>query len=223
MNNYEYILFDLDGTLTDPKEGILNSIQYALQKMGLPKMRESELLKFIGPPIQKSFSEICQLNDEDVLRAVHYYREYFTKNGMIENKVYSGIPNLLYELKKAGKQLIVATSKPTVFAKEILKYFHLDHYFIEIVGSNLDGSRIDKKEIIEYISLKYSQFSKSNAVIVGDRSHDVIGANLVGIESIGVMYGYGTKDELDIAGANYVVSSVEELARIFESENKVKI
>lgn len=222
MKNYEVILFDLDGTLTDPKEGIINSIQYALQKMKRPELLELELLKFIGPPIQRSFSEICQMNDEEVLRAVYFYREYFTKNGMIENKVYDGIPHLLHELKNAGKLLFVATSKPTVFAKEILGFFQLDHYFMEIVGSNLDGSRIDKKEIIEFISQKYSQYSKKNIVMVGDRSHDVIGANLIGIDSIGVTYGYGTQEELDDAGATFIVHTVEELNVILKTESKVK-
>ncbi|MET3193957.1 phosphoglycolate phosphatase [Bacillus sp. OAE603] len=189
MKNYEYILFDLDGTLTDPKEGIINSIEYALRKMGKQEIQELELLTFIGPPIQHSFSEVCGMNEDEVDRAVHFYREYFTENGMIENKVYSGIPKLLHELKEAGKKLFVATSKPTVFANEILKFFQLDYYFIDIVGSNLDGSRIDKKEIIEWIYQEYLQFLDGEVVMVGDRSHDIIGANLNGIESIGVTYG----------------------------------
>ncbi|MEH6936870.1 HAD family hydrolase [Bacillus sp. JJ664] len=223
MKNYETILFDLDGTLTDPKEGIIKSIEYALRKMGLIEMEESELLPFIGPPIQQSFSEVCGMNKNEVARAVHFYREYFTENGMIENKVYSGIPQLLNELKEAGKKLFVATSKPTVFAKEILKFFQLDHYFIEIVGSNLDGTRINKKEIIEWICQKYLQFSDGEVVMVGDRSHDIIGANLNGIESIGVMYGYGTKEELEQVNASYVVGTVEELRTILRIESTVKI
>jgi len=214
MKNYEYILFDLDGTLTDPKEGIIRSIEYALQKMGLQEMEESKLLTFIGPPIQRSFSEVCGMNEDEVTRAVHFYREYFTKNGMIENKVYNGIPQLLHELKEAGKKLFVATSKPTVFAYEILKFFQLDHYFTEIVGSNLDGSRIDKKEIIEWICQKYLQFSDGDVVMVGDRSHDIIGANMNGIESIGVTYGYGTRVELEQVKAGYIVATVEELRTI---------
>jgi len=223
MKNYETILFDLDGTLTDPKEGIIKSIEYALRKMGLQKMEEFELLTFIGPPIQRSFSEVCGMNDDEVARAVHFYREYFTRNGMIENKVYSGIPQLLHELKEAGKQLFVATSKPTVFANEILKFFSLDHYFIDIVGSNLDGSRIDKKEIIEWIYQKYLQNSDGKSVMVGDRSHDIIGANLNGIDSIGVTYGYGTKEELEQVKASYVVGTVEELRTILQSVSSPKV
>ncbi len=222
MKNYETILFDLDGTLTDPKEGIINSIEYALRKMGLQEIPELELLKFIGPPIQRSFSEVCGMNEDEVVRAVNFYREYFTKNGMIENKVYSGIPQLLHELKEDGKKLFVATSKPTLFANEILKFFQLDHYFIDIVGSNLDGSRIDKKEIIEWICQKYLQFSDGEIAMVGDRSHDVIGANLNGIESIGVTYGYGTKEELEQVKASYVVGTVEGLRAILRSESTAK-
>lgn len=223
MKNYEYILFDLDGTLTDPKEGIINSIEYALRKMGHQEMQELELLKFIGPPIQRSFSEVCGMNEDEVVRAVHFYREYFTKNGMIENKVYSGIHQLLLELKEAGKKLFVATSKPTVFANEILRFFQLNHYFIDIVGSNLDGSRIDKKEIIEWIYQKYLQFSDGKVVMVGDRSHDIIGANLNGIESIGVTYGYGTKEELEEVNASFVVATVEELRTILRLESGAKV
>lgn len=223
MKNYEYILFDLDGTLTDPKEGIIKSIQYALRKMGHQEIQELELLKFIGPPIQRSFSEICGMNEDEVARAVHFYREYFTQSGMIENKVYSGIPQLLLELKEAGKKLFVATSKPTVFANEILKFFQLDHYFIDIVGSNLDGSRIDKKEIIEVICGKFLQSSDEKIVMVGDRSHDIIGANINGIESIGVTYGYGTKEELEQAKASYVAFTVEELKSILQSESRARV
>jgi len=223
MKNYEYILFDLDGTLTDPKEGIINSIKYALRKMEQQEIQELELLTFIGPPIQWSFSEVCGMNEEEVTRAVHFYREYFTENGMIENKVYSGIPQLLHELKETGKKLFVATSKPTVFANEILKFFQLDHYFIDIVGSNLDGSRIDKKEIIEWIHQKYLQFSDGEVVMVGDRSHDIIGANLNGIESIGVTYGYGSKEELEEVKASYVVGTVEELRTILRLESTAKV
>lgn len=214
MKNYDIILFDLDGTLTDPKNGICNSISYALEKMNRPILTESELIKFIGPPIQRSFAEICCMDEEDVKCAVHYYREYFSKNGMIENEVYDGIPNLLSDLKKEGKLLFVATSKPTVFAIEILKHFQLDQFFIDIVGSELDGTRIDKTDIIEYIFSNNDQLAKENAVMIGDRSHDIIGAKKVNVKSIGVEYGYVSRDELINVGADHIVLNVSELNKV---------
>ncbi|WP_088042408.1 HAD family hydrolase [Bacillus sp. EAC] len=220
MKNYEIILFDLDGTLTDPKVGIVNSIKYALHKMKKPGLIELDLLKFIGPPIQHSFANICHMNEEEVQQAVHYYREYFSKNGMMENKLYDGIRELLNALHKEGKKLLVATSKPTVFAVQIVNYFQLENYFIEVVGSELDGTRIDKKDIIEYIFQKYAFFPKQNAVMIGDRSHDIIGAKKMNVHSIGVEYGYGSKEELVNAGADYIAKSVSHLNMLLQ-DNKV--
>ncbi|WP_088070984.1 HAD family hydrolase [Gottfriedia luciferensis] len=220
--NYESILFDLDGTLTNPKEGIVNSINYALQKMNKPKLQESELLNFIGPPIQQSFSEICQLNEKEVEIAVRFYREYFSKNGMIENNVYEGIPELLEELNLNGKRLFVATSKPTIFAKQIISHFQLDHFFVEIVGSELDGTRINKAEIIDYLFLGENDCVKESTVMIGDRFHDMIGAKLNNIDSIGVTYGYGSEDELINSGANALANSVDHLKRMLLLDNKIK-
>lgn len=202
---YNTILFDLDGTLTDPKVGILNSVKHALQKMNQPIPLESELLKFIGPPIQRSFSEICKFNEKEMLNAVRFYREYFSQIGMIENNVYVGIRELLIDLQKEKKRLYVATSKPTIFAKKILSHFQLEHFFIEIVGSELDGTRIDKGEIIEYIFEMNNDLSKEDSVMVGDRHHDIIGAKIGNIDAIGVTYGYGSELELTNAGANAIV------------------
>ncbi len=148
---YTTFLFDLDGTLTDPKEGIINSVLYALEKIGIEEVNISELDSFIGPPIQQSFVDRYNMNEIEVERAVFYFREYLKQSGLLENKVYDGIPTLLQELKDAGNRLFVATSKPTVFAKQVIEHFQLTSFFEEIVGSNLDGTRIKKEEIIAHI------------------------------------------------------------------------
>ncbi|MFD4708024.1 HAD family hydrolase [Gottfriedia sp. NPDC058432] len=218
---YNTILFDLDGTLTDPKVGILNSVKYALQKMNKAIPFESELLKFIGPPIQQSFSEVCQFNEKEVLNAVRFYREYFSQNGMIENNVYDGIRELLSDLQKENKRLYVATSKPTVFATKILSHFQLDEFFIQIVGSELDGTRIDKGEIIEYIFEKNNDLSKEDSVMVGDRLHDIKGAKIANIDAIGITYGYGSELELIDAGANAIINNVEQLKKMLLNELKI--
>jgi len=220
---YNTILFDLDGTLTNPKVGILNSVKYALQKMKKAIPLESELLKFIGPPIQQSFFEICQLNEKELLNAVRFYREYFSQSGMIENNVYDGIRELLRDLQKEKKRLFVATSKPTIFAREILIHFQLDEFFIQIVGSELDGTRINKGEIIEYIFEKNNDLFKEDSVMIGDRFHDIIGAKNAKIDSIGVTYGYGSEFELTNAGANAIVNSVEQLKKMLLNERMIMV
>ncbi|KXY37122.1 phosphoglycolate phosphatase [Bacillus cereus] len=210
---YKTFLFDLDGTLTDPKEGIINSVLYALEKIGIEEVNISELDSFIGPPIQQSFVDRYNMNEIEVERAVLYFREYLKQSGLLENKVYDGITALLQELKDAGNRLFVATSKPTVFAKQVIEHFQLTSFFEEIVGSNLDGTRIQKEEIIAHILQTNEELKKEEMVMIGDRKHDVIGANSNGIASIGVLYGYGNENELSDAGAIHIVKDVEELQR----------
>jgi phosphoglycolate phosphatase len=210
MSEYKLILFDLDGTLTDPKEGIINSVQYALRQFGVEE-KEENLLSFIGPPLQESFAEQFGWDEEQVTQAITYYREYFSQKGMIENEVYEGIPQLLERLLEEGKILVVATSKPTVFAEQIMEHFQLSPYFSSVVGSNLDGTRRDKAEIIAYILKNYSQFAREEIIMIGDRKHDIIGAHKTGVSSVGVEWGYGPRLELEEAKATYIVSSIEEL------------
>lgn len=209
--NYKYILFDLDGTLTDPKIGITKSVSYALVKMGIESPSLDELTKFIGPPLMVSFKEYYGMSEQEVDKAIEFFREYFKVNGMFENEVYEGIKDLLKELKKMKKTLLVATSKPTVFAIKIMEHFEIDTYFDLIVGSNLDGTRANKWEVIEEVISKYPEISSENAVMIGDRKHDIIGAIKVGLDSIGVEYGYGSYEELIDAGATYVVKDVLKL------------
>ena len=195
---FDTILFDLDGTLTDPFEGISNSIIYALKKFGIAASEKTLLKKFIGPPLTESFSKYCGLSCSDALRAVEYYREYFAATGVQE---------LLSELKKSGFTVVVATSKPEQFAKAIVQHFGLEQYFKEICGATMDQSRTQKADVIAYALKKCEIKDKKCAVMVGDRKHDIIGAKTNGLSSIGVLYGYGSKEELLEAGANYIANS----------------
>ncbi|MFS0862230.1 HAD family hydrolase [Fredinandcohnia sp. 179-A 10B2 NHS] len=208
------ILFDLDGTLSDPKVGITKSVQYALQKLNITEPDLDKLECFIGPPLQDSFKEFYGLNEEEAKLAIEFYRERFKEKGMFENALYPGIPELLQSLN--GLTLVVATSKPTVFSEQILHYFNIHQYFDLVVGSNLDGTMIAKTEIIQYILDHYSDHKSEDFMMIGDRKHDIIGANNTGIDSIGVTYGYGSRQELEDANATYLVERVSELKEVIK-------
>lgn len=199
------MLFDLDGTLTDPGLGITNSVMYALRKFGVDVPERSQLYPFIGPPLKDSFRSCYGFSDERCELAVTYYREYFKKKGMFENEVYDGIHDLLTRLKASGRSLIVATSKPEVFAVDILRHFDLYKYFDFVAGATLNDVRNKKADIIRY-ALESCGIAKSSAVMIGDRKHDMIGAKENGLDSIGVLYGYGTYDELKTAGATMLAA-----------------
>ncbi|MDO4322592.1 MAG: HAD family hydrolase [Lachnospiraceae bacterium] len=211
MKQYQYLLFDLDGTLTDPGKGIRNSVAYALDKMGLPEQTESELNRFIGPPLQEGFQLWCGLEDFGVDQAVTYYREYYQRQGMFENTVYNGIRELLLCLREQGSILAVATSKPEIYARQILDHFQLSEYFHLIAGGNLDGTRCTKTEVIRYVLNTY-RMDVGTAVMIGDRKQDILGAIANHLDSIGVLYGYGSREELDQAGAHILADSVGALA-----------
>ncbi len=208
---YKNILFDLDGTLTDPGVGITNSAAYALAKYGIKIIDRSELYKFIGPPLKNSFMEYFGFSEAESLQAVEYYREYFRDKGIFENKVYEGIPEMLQALKNAGKTIILATSKPEAFAQKILEHFDLLKYFDFVAGATMDGVRSKKADVIRY-AIEKSQISDlAETIMVGDREHDIIGANENGISSIGVLFGYGSMEELEKAGAMYIVGAPLEI------------
>lgn len=211
MKQYQYVLFDLDGTLTDPKEGITKSVAYALKSYGIQVDDLDSLCKFIGPPLKDSFAKYYGFSEEQSMEAIEKYREYFKPYGVYENKVYEGVENLLSELVKCGKRVILATSKPTVFAKEILEHFHLAEYFTCVVGSELDGTRVKKAEVVAYALEQSGAADKSQVVMVGDREHDIIGAKENEIDCIGVLYGYGDRAEHEAAGADYIIETVKEL------------
>lgn len=209
---YKYVLFDLDGTLTDPKEGITKAVQYALKKQGIEIENRNVLEPFIGPSLKYSFMEFYNLSEEKAIRAIEDYREYFRPIGIFENEVYPGIVKLLGQLKENGAQLFIATSKPTEFAVKIAEHFELDKYFTEIVGSELDGTRVEKDEVIGYILDKHGLHEKDAVMMVGDRKFDILGAAKHEIKAIGVCYGYGSYEELSEAGAFCIVDTVEALS-----------
>lgn len=220
---YQYILFDLDGTLTDPKIGITTCVQYALHKMGIEEPDPDRLEPFIGPPLIDSFREFYGMNEEEAVRAVEYYRERFSTVGLFENEVYSGIPELLARLKKDGRKLAIASSKPTVYVKKILEYFSIYEYFDIIVGSELDGTRCRKEEVVEEALEQLSaddKFKKRDAVMIGDRKFDIEGAKAHQIPSIGVNYGYAADNELVEAGADCVVGNVKELSEVLLKDDR---
>jgi phosphoglycolate phosphatase len=200
------IYFDLDGTLTDPKPGITRSIQYALQKLDHPTMpTEDELTWCIGPPLRASFVRLLGAETSADL-AVSYYRERFSDVGLYENGVYDGIGEVLTKLCASGHRLFVATSKPHVFAERIIDHFGLRDHFERVFGSELDGTRVDKSHLLEY-ALKQASVDPARTLMVGDRSHDMVGAKNNGMKGIGVLYGYGTRDELLDAGAHHVCAT----------------
>ncbi len=205
------ILFDLDGTLTDPKLGIVGSVLYALDKMGCERPGFEELDWVIGPPLHQSFGKLLQTEDPaEMMRAVAFYRERFGDVGMFENRVYDGIEAVLDGLHAEGYSLFIATSKPKFYADKILDHFRLSKYFIQLYGSNLDGSRSNKAEVIEDL-LNEQKVSPATALMIGDREHDVLGALHHEIPCLGVLYGYGSRDELVRAGARALVETPSEI------------
>ena len=214
MRSYEYLFFDLDGTLTDPAEGITKSVAYALDKFGIHVADRSELYCFIGPTLYDSFRRYCGLSDEDANRAVEYYREYFRVDGIFDNTVYDGIPELLKKLKSAGKKLVLATSKPEEFARRIMDKFELAQYFEHIAGATFDGTISKKSEVIEYAIKGAGVSDKSSVLMIGDRENDILGAKKAGVDSMGVLFGYGSRQELEDAGPTYIAETIEDIGKM---------
>ena len=208
----KHILFDLDGTLTDPMMGITKSVRYALNYYGIEVNNLNDLLPFIGPPLRDSFQEYYGFDEAKANEAVEKYREYYKNDGIFDNKVYEGIEECLKALKKEDKILVLATSKPEVFAKKIMDHFNLSKYFDFIGGSELNG-RSKKGEVIEYV-LKSMQINPGDAIMVGDRMHDIIGAHEHNLPCIAVEYGYGNIQEFKQYHADYIVKTVNELQKL---------
>lgn len=213
---YQYVLFDLDGTLTDPGEGITNSVAYALEKFGIINTDRSELYPFIGPPLLDSFMEFFGMNEEDGRKAVLYYREFFRETGILQNKVYEGIPFVLESLKKSGKKVILATSKPEPFANRILEHFDLIRYFDFVAGATFDGVRGKKSDVIKYALESMGIADVTQAIMVGDREYDILGARENCLASVGVLFGYGSREELTKAGADFLAETPMELLSIIK-------
>ena len=211
MKRYETILFDLDGTLTDPGVGITKSVEYALNRYGISVKDRRELYPFIGPPLVDSFMKYYGFSKEQAVEAVGVYREYFRKKGLFENEVYQGVPEMLKALKDAGKILLVASSKPEEFVITILKHFDLFSYFDFVGGAAMDETRTKKEDVLRYVLQKANVTDPSTAIMVGDREFDVNGAHAFGMDAIAVTYGYGTMEELTAAKPEYMANSPKEL------------
>ncbi len=211
----QYLLFDLDGTLTDPKLGICTCVQYALrEEFGIEEPDLDKLEPFIGPPLKDSFMKYYDLSEEQAETAIAKYRERFSEVGLFENTVYEGIPEMLRDLCECGLTLAVASSKPTVYVKRILEHFGIEKYFKAVVGSELDGTRVNKDEVVlEALCQLFGDkpVERDKVYMIGDRKFDAEGARAMGVESVGVTYGYGDMEELKAAKADYIVRSVEEL------------
>ncbi|MBN2159622.1 MAG: HAD hydrolase-like protein [Spirochaetes bacterium] len=211
MKIYRHIIFDLDGTIADPKDGIVQSVKCALRRLGIAGYDPSLLARFIGPPLSHSLRTHFGLDDETIQRAIGLYREEFERCGIEKNEIYAGMEDLLGDLQSRGRRLYVATSKYAAIAKRILDYLGLKGYFTAVEGSNRDSTLTSKTDIIGALILKKHRVSSGEAVMVGDMAYDIIGANNNGIDSIGVTWGYGSRDELESEKPSTIAGSVREL------------
>lgn len=213
MPRYAYCLFDLDGTLTDPGEGITRSVAYALSFFGIEVKDRTALYPFIGPPLVDSFSTFYGFSPEQARQAVERYREYFSRQGIFENELYPGIKELLEDLKRHGVRILLASSKPELYARKILEHFQLLPFFDFVAAATMDDTRSKKTDVVRY-ALESCGISPDRAVMIGDRHHDIEGAKDNALESIGVLWGYGSREELSAAGATRLAESVPQLASL---------
>ena len=216
MSNYQYCFWDLDGTLTDSAPGITHSVRYAMEKMGKPLAPDHDLRCFIGPPLLYSFENYLGLSPADSQRAVDLYRVCYRAGAMLECNVYEGVREVLAELNSRGIVCVLATCKPHEFANSIIKHFDLAKYFTYVSGPEMDGTRNEKHEVIEYALKNLSIPSPDAVLMVGDRRDDVVGAKKCNMACVGVEWGFGTKEELDTAGAVQVIQKPQELLKFFE-------
>ncbi len=212
--HYQNILFDLDGTLTDPREGITRSIQYALEKLGIIEPDLQKLEHFIGPPLLQAFMQFYGFEEEKAWQAVNFYRERFKVTGLYENEVFEGVIELLETLEAQGRHLYVATSKPWEFAREIARHFDFAKHFKVIYGSELDGTRTNKVELIAHL-LKEEGLAPAQTLMIGDRKHDLIGAKANGVDVVAVGYGFGSREELAAEAPTYHFDTLAQLHQAF--------
>lgn len=211
MKSYDVFFFDLDGTIIDSSLGITNSVIYALKRYGIEETDRTNLYKFIGPPLVESFHRFYEFDIEKSKEAVDVYREYYKDKGIFEIEVYDGIAETVKALKEAGKKVMVATSKPEIFARRIMEHIGLAQYFDYIAGMEMDGGRGTKAEVIEYALETCGITDMESVLMIGDREHDVIGAKAHGIDCVGVLYGFGSKEEFENAGAAYIVENATDI------------
>lgn len=214
MKKYSVVLFDLDGTIIDSGEGVTNSVAYALKKFGIEVEDKSALSKFIGPPLIYSFKTFYGFDDEKAKLAIEYYREYYQDKGIFEGYIYEGVEELLDDLKRAGKKIILATSKPEAFAKRILEKASLIKYFDFVAGATLDEStRITKIDVLEYALKEAKIDTVDDVIMIGDRFYDIEGAHNFGIDCLAVLYGYGARDEFEKYGAEYIFEAPAQISK----------
>jgi len=210
MSRFSHVLLDLDGTITNPKEGITRAVAYALDSFSMPYKSLDSLCSFIGPPLDTSFMEFG-LSKSDTQIAIAKFREYYADKGIFECELFEGIPDLLKTLKQDGKKIFLATSKALFFAKIVLEHYNITEYFDFISGSELDGTRVIKGEVIAYALEQTNTTVTSSVVMVGDRRHDIIGAKSQKLCSVGILYGFGSKEELEAENADYLIDTIENL------------
>ena len=208
---YKYVFLDLDGTITEPEEGIINGVLYALSKFGITVEDRTTLYPYIGPPLRDSFREFHGLSEEEAEQAVLYYREYYSTKGIYQNGIMPGMEAAFQTLQERGCHLYVATSKPELYAKQILEHLKLDGYFDIIAGSTFDKSRDTKAAVIEYVLASVGSPEPEQVLMVGDRSDDLQGAANCGLDAAGVLYGYGSREELEPFHPKLLVESCKEL------------
>lgn len=214
MKEYSHIVFDLDGTLADPKIGIVNSIKFALKKLNSAELDESILHKFIGPPLQDSFMKHCGFDEQKTNEAIAYFREYFSEKGIFENHLYPYVPQLLLELSLKEKNCYIATTKPTIFAKQIVDHFKIGVYFTDIEGSRMDTPEEEKTPILKRLLERNAEINSENGVMIGDRKYDMLAGQAHKIDTVAALYGYGQKQELEAAGAFYFAKDIDEVSTI---------
>ena len=211
---YDIILFDLDGTLSDSGPGIMHSVRYALAKYGITGESEEALRRFVGPPMIESYMKFYGFDHEQAVQALAYYREDYLAGAIYMNTPYEGMEETLKGLKAAGKALVVATGKPTPMAEDVLRHFGWEGYFSYIAGATMDESRSEKNEIINYALDALGVSDRAGVLMVGDRDNDVLGSEKAGVDCCGVLWGYGSREELQGAGVKYLIEKPEELARL---------
>lgn len=217
FKNKEFILFDLDGTITESGEGIIKGIKYSMNKMEMEDLCKDEALlkKFIGPPLKWSFSALFHLTDEETEKAIEFFREYYKVQGSLyENRLYPGITDLFEALIEGGKKLVLATSKPSFTAYSVIRHFDIEKYFYFLGTADIESNRMEKSEVIQYILERCEGITKENSVMIGDRVYDVEGAKMFDLDCIAVSYGYANEGELEEAKPSYIAESIEELKKI---------
>ena len=214
MKKYNIIAFDLDGTLTNPEKGLVKSFSYTFDKMGIPYNSADELKRFIGPPLYEEWQRCFGLTPEESAKALLFFREYYAEYGWWDNEIYPGVADMLKALKSGGKKIILATSKPEVFAKKILDLFEISCYFDFIGGASSDKTRDKKHEVLTYSLDAVGATDKDQCILVGDRVYDAEGAKICGIDSLGVLYGHGSYEEIESAGFTYVCNDVSDVTKL---------